>query len=1211
MIDAENAEPACEHRREWENKEIFDAVVIGTGFAGAVTAARLVEAGLKICVLERGRKYEPNDFPMYPNSESMLDIDGGTAKPGEAPDLARWLWSMDQGLYDVKDLDDVISVQAAGYGGGSLIYANVHLRAPVEVFDQGWPDDYRGGALDRYYDRVAYMLDVQPAPKNWPLRKTRQLEDVATAGVLGAVVEAIDPPLAVNFSKNGIGSEDEKAKPNRFNREQKKCDMRGQCWLGCRQQAKNSLDLNYLVIVEDAPADDEGNVDPQAAPLADIRTLAEVCGIERIKAADENASGACECGARYVVHYRDRLVATTNAARNDEDGKERCVAKRVFLCAGAVNTTELLLRSRETLTAGRQDRAETWWRLGSRYHPNADSIAAVFDCDQPHDADHGPTITSALLHDRPRLTEEDNEDHLLWAIDFKPDCVSPAWATTALRPGVEIGHGDDEARADPSRLNRTILVQPPLFDFGGFVDGSSVAMLVVKGGTDIKQLEGQTLYAEWSTNIWQAFGRLLGKPRQLEDWFLIEDGGYPTDIEPVLGIMRSPLWLRRNRFLEPREEAPKVFAGDGAVAPRSSRPTEAVGPMRFPLATALESVVGTPRTSARISTSLDGLTPGDALLSSAQPMQMSLEKMLPPWLLDALAKDRDQLARAMATMIGPMLDAVLDDVAKRMVGRFDVDNIAGSFSDSVSGVIGDVPDDEKEVLIRGLLRQGIQVLWGSEVALAERINSIVMSNLPGDTRALTRLLAPLVGWLLQYREGDGHSALLLIMGRDQYRGRLRIDHEKGHLTAFLPKPVAPTSRATQERVLRDIARHWGGELRTNPAWTSLQRRVTVHSQGGCPMNAEGSIAVTEPSGELRGCEGLYVMDAAAFPTAVGVNPSATIAAVAEYKVEKFIKDVLGLEPNACRPSATDEKVATWIRDTKALHGEDVFDPLAAAKPVSSEGPRSAPLGLTFVEELSGLFAGPLQTGGQPVEHDPVDWRGLVGFDGRRGAFDQAERRGIDDNLLVKMKLTAVVDDLDKFLRVQRQGGSEAMRLEGTITISRDEGRVHDGLAHDSHGIEDGVYDVDPASSDLRFFVTPEDQEDGRRSRYFRYSILTKKTAGRKIRIEGAKVVRDDTRFDVWQDLATLYVDIFADDSREKPPALRGIMRLTPVNFFERQLRSITITPDGVKGTDPTRRSWAYYAFIRYFAGELAAIYLKRPGMIKDMFKNLLDPTHGV
>ena len=68
-----------------QHGEVFDAVVIGTGFAGAVTAARLVQAGQRICVLERGRKFKPSDFPMYPKSESLQRIDGGRQAPGSWP----------------------------------------------------------------------------------------------------------------------------------------------------------------------------------------------------------------------------------------------------------------------------------------------------------------------------------------------------------------------------------------------------------------------------------------------------------------------------------------------------------------------------------------------------------------------------------------------------------------------------------------------------------------------------------------------------------------------------------------------------------------------------------------------------------------------------------------------------------------------------------------------------------------------------------------------------------------------------------------------------------------------------------------------------------------------------------------------------------------------------------------------------------------------
>ena len=43
--------------------ERFDAIVIGSGFGGAIAACRLAEAGYRVLVLERGRRWRPDEFP--------------------------------------------------------------------------------------------------------------------------------------------------------------------------------------------------------------------------------------------------------------------------------------------------------------------------------------------------------------------------------------------------------------------------------------------------------------------------------------------------------------------------------------------------------------------------------------------------------------------------------------------------------------------------------------------------------------------------------------------------------------------------------------------------------------------------------------------------------------------------------------------------------------------------------------------------------------------------------------------------------------------------------------------------------------------------------------------------------------------------------------------------------------------------------------------
>lgn len=41
----------------------YDAVVIGSGYGGAVAACRLSRAGVEVCLIEKGRKWEAQDFP--------------------------------------------------------------------------------------------------------------------------------------------------------------------------------------------------------------------------------------------------------------------------------------------------------------------------------------------------------------------------------------------------------------------------------------------------------------------------------------------------------------------------------------------------------------------------------------------------------------------------------------------------------------------------------------------------------------------------------------------------------------------------------------------------------------------------------------------------------------------------------------------------------------------------------------------------------------------------------------------------------------------------------------------------------------------------------------------------------------------------------------------------------------------------------------------
>lgn len=316
--------------------ETYDALVIGTGFGGAVAACRLAQAGLSVRVLERGRRYPKGGFP----------------RDWDNP-LKGWLWRHNQGLLDVKLLSGMSVVQSAGYGGGSLIYANVHLRPPAETFANGWPEGYGRTMLDPYYDLVAYMLDVQPitaSARGLPT-KTKRMREVAQQ--LGREAQFFHPDLAVRFTPAG------EPMPNKFGMEQEGCNYCGECNIGCNVRAKNTLDLNYLAVAEQRGAE--------------VTTQAEAINIEPLSPG-------------YRVTYKDHAA----------DGVERTVdARRVFLCAGAVNTTELLLRCRDDLGT-LPELSDT---LGYRYSANGDLLAFAFDTREPWDPAVGPTITTSLLVD--------------------------------------------------------------------------------------------------------------------------------------------------------------------------------------------------------------------------------------------------------------------------------------------------------------------------------------------------------------------------------------------------------------------------------------------------------------------------------------------------------------------------------------------------------------------------------------------------------------------------------------------------------------------------------------------------------------------------------------------------------------------------------------------------------------------------------------------
>jgi cholesterol oxidase len=343
----------------------YDAVVVGSGFGGSVTAYRLAEAGRRVLLLERGKPYPPGSFPRIPR------------------ELARNFWDPSKGLHGLFDLWTFTGLEAivsSGLGGGSLIYANVLLRKD----DRWFVDEEPGGGyrpwpitredLEPHYDEVERVLAPQTYPAHHePYASTPKT--VALREATGRLGMSWDlPNLAVTFANPGAspvpGEPIEGGERNLHDRHRFTCRLCGECDIGCNFGSKNTLDFNYLT---------------RFAELGgEIRTRCEV----RTFAPRTRGGGFV---VRYVEHRPEREGQPT---ATDTLPLETVTADRLVLSAGTLGTTYLLLKNRRSFPA--LSRA-----LGTRFCGNGDLLAFITGARagggrlRPLDPSVGPVITSA------------------------------------------------------------------------------------------------------------------------------------------------------------------------------------------------------------------------------------------------------------------------------------------------------------------------------------------------------------------------------------------------------------------------------------------------------------------------------------------------------------------------------------------------------------------------------------------------------------------------------------------------------------------------------------------------------------------------------------------------------------------------------------------------------------------------------------------------
>jgi cholesterol oxidase len=331
---------AAKEKKEFE----YDYVVIGSGFGGSASALRLSEKGYKVLVIEKGRWFTAKDFPK------------------RNWNIKRWLWIpflRFHGFFKITLFKHITTLSGVGVGGGSLVYANTlpvpksaFFNAPSWAHLANWEKE-----LKPFYEKARMMMGVTRNPNifssDFALKKL--------AHQIGREKHYTQTDVAVFF-----GEENETVDDPYFDGEgppRAGCNFCAGCMVGCRYNAKNTLDKNYLHLAQNNGAEIKAE-----SLVYDVIPL-------------DNAEGK----TGYKVKWQS---STKWFSKKDE-----CKTKGVVFAGGALGTLDLLLDLKKSSLPRLSD------KIGYDIRTNSESLIGVTTFNKDRDFAKGVTIGSILQTD--------------------------------------------------------------------------------------------------------------------------------------------------------------------------------------------------------------------------------------------------------------------------------------------------------------------------------------------------------------------------------------------------------------------------------------------------------------------------------------------------------------------------------------------------------------------------------------------------------------------------------------------------------------------------------------------------------------------------------------------------------------------------------------------------------------------------------------------